>query len=679
MEKYLRIHGDNIVECERILNLIIKGLNIKSKERGFASKACPSIKITTVANDELYFELFPGFNKNTSDRWNSNILDILKAKGSFLDETPDALLTVVENNQEKILIAIEFCSALQAGNQAWQRSGRAYSTSRTKVCPYLYIVDFVKYELESTTRNRKALRFPNPAVPFSYLTHSKNLSSPVLQAYFCSEEFQPTYDPILARFHTSIFAEADVSEYLIKLIYNADTRSCVNRLFAKNYEMVEFIANTSSPSSKNNFTTAEWRDIHIKNLNMLDAVNNIARFNHKKKISAKSVVGRVVEFNNLVEKYSIGIASKDLPFGLIPGKVRDTFIDELIDLYGSSFTSVLTSFKSNEDLIVCTAKGFKPRGDDNRPDRGLLPLISMLTNENVEILTFLYGPITASSLHLFDTDINALIHKNGFWKSFIALSNLVIIDSPVIASSSRHAVRVFNSSTIKKSFLAPKSTTPSICVSTTPVHYSENDVDTLMHTMFSYLIPDCFEGLCNPPGGDWSGLSILDKRAPLGREYRWLSLPRVSSNGKRPDHVVTLHSLTSKPIILIAESKEKGKDLEPDIGPQLKEYLRYLFDFYPSVERPMPSTNWSISSTSLYIKDYYCVSIGCFLYTEGLDLDSLNTTRKCDILIAFKPDPISKYWHVLIKGYSRVGVELEKYFKRALLANITPLNIFKLI
>ena len=102
-----------------------------------------------------------------------NIFDTLKANGSFLDETPDAIITKIENDSETILFAVEFCSALQAGNQAWQRSGRAFSTGRAG-CPYLYIVDFVKYELDSRTRARKALRFPNPAVPYSYINFTKS-------------------------------------------------------------------------------------------------------------------------------------------------------------------------------------------------------------------------------------------------------------------------------------------------------------------------------------------------------------------------------------------------------------------------------------------------------------------------------------------------------------------------
>ena len=36
-------------------------------------------------------------------------------------------------------------------------------------------------------------------------------------------------------------------------------------------------------------------------------------------------------------------------------------------------------------LILCFILGFKPRGDDARPDRGLNPLIKMIFNNQVNL------------------------------------------------------------------------------------------------------------------------------------------------------------------------------------------------------------------------------------------------------------------------------------------------------
>ena len=147
--KTYRIHGDNIVECERIAKIIINTLRPNSLTSSLISPSTVSIELsaTFLGNSiNCRLELLPGFNKNTKRHWQGNIFDALKEAGSYFDETPDAIISIVENGLERILLGIEFCSALQAGNQAWQRSARAFSTGRTG-CPYIYIVDFVKYEL----------------------------------------------------------------------------------------------------------------------------------------------------------------------------------------------------------------------------------------------------------------------------------------------------------------------------------------------------------------------------------------------------------------------------------------------------------------------------------------------------------------------------------------------------
>lgn len=164
MTRVFRIHGDNIVECERIAKLILEETDPTSVEISLIS---PSTIVYNICFNylghrfEWQLELLPGFNKAGRRRWEANIFAGLKDSGSFLDETPDAIVTCVENGLETILYAIEFCSALQAGNQAWQRSGRAFSTGRTG-CPYLYIVDFVKYELDAPLVREKPYAFRIP-------------------------------------------------------------------------------------------------------------------------------------------------------------------------------------------------------------------------------------------------------------------------------------------------------------------------------------------------------------------------------------------------------------------------------------------------------------------------------------------------------------------------------------
>ena len=175
----IHIHGDNIVECERILKLILTSTkdDIETFNMLSESVVCPSFQIkfkTEKTSRKIIF--FPGFN-----RWEVDILSIFQKEKGFLREAADAIISTVRDNKGKPIFAIEFCGALPAGNQAWQRSGRAYSYGSVKV-PYLYVSELGGYELDEN-RNRKAPRMPNPAIPFSYLSYSiekKHLFFPYL-------------------------------------------------------------------------------------------------------------------------------------------------------------------------------------------------------------------------------------------------------------------------------------------------------------------------------------------------------------------------------------------------------------------------------------------------------------------------------------------------------------------
>ena len=109
-----RIHGDNIVECERIANVIIKETRPTTCNITLVSPSTMVFELNFLyagTYSEWRLELLPGFNKAGRHRWNGNIFKALKDSGSFLDETPDAIITSVKGGNESILCAIEFCSA----------------------------------------------------------------------------------------------------------------------------------------------------------------------------------------------------------------------------------------------------------------------------------------------------------------------------------------------------------------------------------------------------------------------------------------------------------------------------------------------------------------------------------------------------------------------------------------
>lgn len=679
MIKHFRIHGDNIVECERLYALISESIPIQREERFFFSPACPSVKVATTNSDTFIFKYFPGFNKNTSDRWASNIFQVFKDNGSFLNETPDALLTEETEEGEQMLIAIEFCSALQAGNQAWQRSGRAYSTARANLCPYLYIIDFVKYELD-VNRNRKSLRFPNAAIPYSYYNASKYWKYPVIQVYFKSEEFQPDFDPLLQNFDTSLFGEHDVHALLYGLIYSKDVTPIYSVLIKKSLKVLDFMAATSKTIC---YTTQDWYSIHNDySGDILSFAKQHNRFPFAKKIANKSISGHNKDFSHLATKYSIGIASKDLPFGLIPSYHRIDFANELFSLYPEMDKNFYDALAIEHDLIVCMFKGFKPRGDDARPDRGILPFIAMLTSETAEILTFVYGETSAATLKKLDKNILSLANGNGLWSAIVSLSDFIILDAPIIPKKdgAQNIIRIIQNKANKSTALAQAGKPSNMVISPAPTHYTENDVDTFVHIIFNHIIPNTFEGFCNPPGGDWSGISLIDSLDPsYGTEFRWLTLPRVSKGSKRPDHITVLFHLLEKPLIICTESKESARNLEPNIGPALKKYIYDLLSYTPSVERQISSGTWAISSSPVNASDFYFASIGCFLAPASFDLSSISNKCECDVFIGFSIIPSASRCNIQIKGFSQIGSRLADYLTGAIQGNISSLNIFDLI
>ena len=428
-----RVYGDNIIECIRVIDLIKTNTIAKvNLELSFLSASSVVAK-GTIDGKATEIVLVPGFDKSTKQRWKENILDSLKDNGGLLDETPDAFISrVSETNKESFICTIEFCSALQAGNQAWQRSGRAYSVGKTMI-PYFYIIEYTKYELDSKTRERKTLRDPNAIVPFSYLSYSKNINNPVFQTFFQSEEFDEKDDHFKGTDFSQIFSSETVANYIVALMLRLDTTAFEKELMAKTKNMVRFL---SPDESNNKLTKSDIDEFDLDNF--LESLEELTSFNASKKIAKKSVTGNIFELNDLFKKYSKGIFSQDLPFGVIPKEKIAPFVNELKAIYtvDDSFENLL---KKQSNIIFTLIKGFKPRGDDNRPDRGILPLLRMTFEDNCFILTILYGPILKANYDLLYKNKATLADKNGLWQTIIYMSNALLIDSDILTNDPKKA------------------------------------------------------------------------------------------------------------------------------------------------------------------------------------------------------------------------------------------------
>ncbi len=605
----------------------------------------------------------PGFNKSGRRRWPSNIFSVLQENGSFLEETPDAIISEVKDNQETILYAIEFCSALQAGNQAWQRNGRAFSTGRTG-CPYLYIVDFVKYELDSKTREHKALRFPNPVVPYSYINFSRETKNFVAQVYVRSEEFNKRTDQSLYHFNENDFAENELCTYIVKRMANLDTSTEEIEILRKNFNVIIFLAQNSRPST--NFTATQWQRLYTYQQNIIQFSKENSDFNFHKTITPKGHHGKSAQFLQLVDDCSIGLASRDLPFGIIPADSRRKFANGLRCLYPNYDSDIINQISNkNSDLILCIIKGFKPRGDDNRPDRGILPLAVMLSSTDTEIMTYIYGPVLANNLDLLINTPRKLAASNGLWKSILSLNNYVALDVPVLRGRCSDAEVLLNTTELKAYYTSitdnhyklAKPVFPSV-----PQEYHEDDVDTGIHFIFAHLLQkNCFEGMCNPPGGDWSGLSVLYHNY----ETRWLSLPRVSEevNGKRPDHVLELFDVLDKPLLLSIESKERSADLELDVGSGLINYIRNLMQYIPNVERKFTDfSSWHQATTYVNFNDFEVISAAAYLKNAAQPNSVVFHNTNCDLLFIMNPKDCG--WTVEMVPNTQQAKLLKAYVKR---------------
>jgi hypothetical protein len=618
----LRIYGDNIIECLRVIDLLssntLDHLDFKIDFNNLSSMRA------TNSDHKIQIDMFPGFGKSDKKRWKESIIEKFQNSKDLLDETPDAFITKIDGDQETVLLAIEFCSALQAGNQAWQRSGRAYSVGKVGV-PYLYIVEFTKYELNPETRERKSLRLPNLAVPLSYNAFSSHMKNPVMEAYFRAEEFNPDDPKFKGKDFESIFSEEEVANYIYSVCFGKPTAEYTEQLLAKNQKMVENLAPTEANDS---ITQEDLEEIDYEGL--VPFITKYCNFHAKKKIEEKSSSSEeLARLNDYLGDYSDAVFTPDLPFCLLNKKTIPGFVSLLLKDYKLD-SKIATKLLAYDSIVVTLIKGFKPRGDDNRPDRGIMPLVRMIFGEEMPIVTVLYGPILSSSYALLNSAPDALAEKNGLWKTIINLSDYLLIDSPII---SRVGEEVDYIKSIQETNREANHTVdfeltfPKLNVS--PVSLREDDVDDLILTTFKYHCYNAFSGLCNPPGGDWSSMSLKKN----GIEYRWLSLPRVSEDKyKRPDHII---QFVKENILLIIESKDYRDNLEQSIGPRLCGYVEWLMQFVPNVESN--EGKWKRAVNQVSAKDYRFITAGAFIGNEGDDELAYLVSANTDLLFNFVP------------------------------------------
>lgn len=627
-DRFLRIHGDNIVECERTLHMIYDALGgtIRIVDSPIFM---PTYEIE-VSGMIFHIELLAGHG-----RWGVNIGNHLMENGGILREGADSYISEVIGKEENFVLAIEYCSALPAGNNAWQRNGRALSSVLAGV-PYLFMAELGGVELNGK-RELIAARKPNPIVPFSYISTTKdyaNLCIPVYRPH-------PSITNELSVFFNNIFGYTESLKVIRGLLLNEDITESISVLAKKSLKLVDILS-----AEKKRVTTLKgkaWTE-YLKSNNRANWILNNSDMVWNKKTSDKV---NAPERMKALLKQSIAlrlstIGASDIPICLIP-QVR---IKEFEDLLRQTYPELDICLPKDKPLALIWITGYKPTGEDSRPDRGLCPLAKMILKDSARIISIVYGPAKKKTWKLLEKGLDVLASNNGLWQSIYKICDGVLIDS--VTKAEPEYIKIEQEPLVAQSeLIIPYN-------SDYDVEHSEHDVDTAIHQILTRSgLAEC---LCNPPGGDWSGINYYRR----GNIYRWTSLPRVSEiGGKRPDHVFQ-QELKDGNLFISIESKGKGSDLEDEIGVNLVAYLNDLFSLVPtSIKRV--NTEWRLYNNRADLGDYQVISVGAFIYKNENELKVQLERGNLDCILAFefrRPSVL----HILSNDNGRV---LEHFVKKA--------------
>ena len=634
MLQKFRIHGDNILECEKALKLIILALEVQDKDVIFLGEAAyvPAYKIT---KDSQVFEikLFPGY-----DRWGISLKQYLVDSGAVLREATDTIVTKLIEKDGKLyeqpVLSLEFCGALPAGNNAWQRCGRALASAYAKI-PYLYFAEIGGVELDSA-RQIKASRFPNPLVPFSYLTLGeveKTIAIPVFMG-------SASLDNTLRQKFEKYFGIKEAAILIRNILLENNTDAVIVKLKDYAAKIVRILAAARKRSDC--LPETDWDILYKKETGKEKAEWLIDKgMSWHKKIGLKTVTKSFLALLKVTKKAgAVAAGSTDMPFCIIPAKKRKIFDEELRKLYQKRLNVEFSKWISEDKrpLVCVWIAGFKPRGDDSRPDRGLVPLARMIFGrQDIDLLTIVYGPPKPITWINFEKNLWELSRINGLWEAILGLSDAVLVDT----STNK---KMQNIGRILTQTVKVKTNNLLLAANQKPT-FGEQDVDSVIHCLFSNAIKQgVYEGLCNPPGGDWSGICMVDFSNMY--QYKWTSLPRVSDKDtKRPDHLIQF----SKPDILLSvESKDTASTLEDGIGIRLKKYINILIRYQPIAVKGPAEEEWKPLQTKVTLKRKI-ISGAAFRLIDQKDMPAILKRGKTDLVfgVEFLQESSKVVIHVL--------------------------------
>lgn len=603
-----RVLCDNYLEFERLFEVVLVSLDLKRTD--FIIKKTYPVEVTH-KNLSIVFEVMVGFGRWGDNYWESKI-----NKSIYISENPDVLVSIETTNSEK-LFAIEYCSALPAGNQAWQRFARGKEFSRNGT-DYFFVSHLGGVEL-GANRKELSIRYPNPIVTFA--SNKNNFESKFGLYVNLLNETPGCPKELQLKFKDSIGLEPLV-QYIRDAVLNStfteDIINHQNNLINCYIQTKKKLSNFESDFSNGEVDTR-------KNKNIIS---------WKKKYSI-AVTEETRKILHVASVSSNGYFGKDLPFTLIKPDKIISFCRQLNEILCKD---IQISCDDKKEMFFCAVAGFKPRGDDARPDRGLVPMVDSIAGKDSKIVTLVFGPALPGLEEGLNNNHKDICLKNGLWGSVFQYSDYVIATSsnfknPVLVKGDRFGLRKSEN----KFCFHDKST---------KLVPNENDVDTGIHiTMKDHL--GLFESIFNPPGGDWSGVSFINQESK--KEIRYLTLPRApdGQKNKRPDHI---YQDIKNNLIIVIESKTNFSSLDKEelVGEKMLNWTNSLLTHNPQVKKTNEGQWVSQTSKKDCLHGHAFLKCGAIMFKEESKSSLVGMMHKCSLDLLFLYT-LEKYnWHIRV-------------------------------
>lgn len=181
VDAVFRVYGDNILECERLVEWfkVTRFSQFKFVEEIGSFDRPIYISADLRTDRKFALQLCPYYGGTGPQiLWPNNPL-----KDTFFEKTDTVVTRLLKNGSEtKPIFAIEFCEALQAGNQAWQRFRRATDAAESKI-PYFYVLPIIGWERDPAGITLKNPRYQSAQICIAQLTLCSKFGVPSLQVY----------------------------------------------------------------------------------------------------------------------------------------------------------------------------------------------------------------------------------------------------------------------------------------------------------------------------------------------------------------------------------------------------------------------------------------------------------------------------------------------------------------